>query len=68
MVMFDNNQLVNCPIAMENSHRNSGFSHRTWWIFPVGYGTVDQRVEMGKSYDNSAYIRGRTPKYGLEFI
>jgi len=22
---------------MENGHRNSGFTHRKWWIFPVRY-------------------------------
>jgi hypothetical protein len=21
-------------IAIENDHRNSGFSHEKWWIFP----------------------------------
>ena len=21
-------------IAIENGHRNSGFSHETWWLFP----------------------------------
>ena len=30
-------------IAMENGHRNSGFSHWKWW-FSIGYGTVHQRV------------------------
>ena len=24
-------------IAIENGHRNSGFSHVKWWIFPVRY-------------------------------
>jgi len=24
-------------IAIENDHRNSGFSHKQWWIFPVRY-------------------------------
>ena len=26
--------LVNIQKAMENGHRNSGFSHEKWWIFP----------------------------------
>ena len=26
--------LVNIQKAMENGHRNSGFSHWKWWIFP----------------------------------
>ena len=26
--------LVICYIAIENGHRNSGFSHEKWWIFP----------------------------------
>ena len=26
--------LVNIQKAMENHHRNSGFSHEKWWIFP----------------------------------
>jgi len=26
--------LVICQIAIENGHRNSGFSHEKWWIFP----------------------------------
>ena len=24
-------------IAIENGHRNRGFSHEKWWIFPVRY-------------------------------
>ena len=27
--------LVNIQKAMENGHRNSGFSHEQWWIFPL---------------------------------
>ena len=30
-------------IAIENDHRNSGFSHETWWIFPVRYVSHYQR-------------------------
>ena len=26
--------LVNIQKAMENGHRNGGFSHEKWWIFP----------------------------------
>ena len=26
--------MVNQQIAMENGHRNSGFFHEKWWIFP----------------------------------
>jgi len=26
--------LVNLQKAIENGHRNSGFSHSKWWIFP----------------------------------
>ena len=26
--------LVNLQKAIENGHRNSGFSHEKWWIFP----------------------------------
>ena len=26
--------LVNKRSELENGHRNSGFSHRKWWIFP----------------------------------
>jgi len=26
--------LVMTNIAIENGHRNSGFSHEKWWIFP----------------------------------
>ena len=26
--------LVNILKAIENGHRNSEFSHETWWIFP----------------------------------
>ena len=26
--------LVNIQKAMENGHRNSGFSYEKWWIFP----------------------------------
>ena len=31
-------------VAIEHGHRNSGFSHKKWWIFPVRYVTVYQRV------------------------
>ena len=24
-------------VAIENDHRNSGFSHEKWWIFPISY-------------------------------
>ena len=27
--------LVNIQKAMENGHRNSGFSHEKWWIFTL---------------------------------
>ena len=30
--------------AMENGHRNSGFSHEKWWIFPWQNVNVHQRV------------------------
>ena len=33
-------------IAIENGHRNSGFSHEKWWIFPNSYVNVYQRVLM----------------------
>ena len=29
--------LVMSNIAIENDHRNSGFSHWKWWIFPVRF-------------------------------
>ena len=31
-------------VAIENGHRNSGFSHEKWWIFPVRYVSHYQRV------------------------
>ena len=27
--------LLICYIAIENCHRNSGFTHEKWWIFPL---------------------------------
>ena len=34
---------------MENHHRNSGFSHEKWWIFPVRYVSHYQRVSRKSS-------------------
>ena len=31
---------------MEHHHRNSGCSHETWWIFPVRFWYVYQRVNL----------------------
>ena len=36
--------LVNIQKAIENGHWNSGFTHQKWWIFPVRYVNVYQRV------------------------
>ena len=33
-------------IAIENGHRNSEFSYEKWWIFPVRYVNVYQRVDF----------------------
>ena len=38
--------LVMTNIAIENHHRNSGFFHWTWWIFPVRYVSHYQRVTL----------------------
>ena len=35
--MIRNYPLVNIQKAIENGHRNSWFSHETWWIFPVRF-------------------------------
>ena len=34
--------LVNIQIAIENGHRNSGFSHEKWWIFPLLCGSSSE--------------------------
>ena len=33
-IVTDIYPLVMADIAIENDHRNSGFSHESWWIFP----------------------------------
>ena len=44
--------LVNTQKAIENGHRNSGFSHEQWWIFPwqngIRHGDCDNK-DMGLS-------------------
>jgi len=41
---LENYPLVICNIAIENGHRNSGFTHEKWWIFPSFFVNVYQRV------------------------
>ena len=47
--IYLNYPLVICYIAIENSHRKfiDEFPLKAWWIFPVRYGTVYQRVFHG---------------------
>ena len=35
--IFDTLWYILCYIAIENGHRNSGFTHWKWWIFPWLY-------------------------------
>ena len=42
--------LVIWEFAMENGHGNSGFSHESWWIFPVRYVSHYQRISIFKNY------------------
>ena len=38
--------LIICHIAIENGHKNSGFSHKKWWLFH-SFVNVYQRVLVG---------------------
>ena len=46
--------LVNIQKAIEHGHRNSGFSHEKWWIFPVHY------VKLPEGISQNARVSHRT--------
>ena len=43
--MFNRYSLVICYVAIENGHRNHGFTHEKWVDFPVRY--VNVRLPVG---------------------
>ena len=49
--------LVMANIAIENGHRNSGFSHEKWWIFPVRYVKLPEGKMEDRSNENGEISR-----------
>ena len=46
---------------MENGHRNSGFSHETWWIFPVRYVKLPEGIHQRPLFVPRMAIPGGAP-------
>ena len=45
---------------MENGHRNSGFSHEKWWIFPLLCKRSPEGSHGGLELSNAGEIMGKT--------
>ena len=50
-------------IAIENGHRNSGFSHEKWWIFPLLCKRLPEGRSSGASSLEYAGLKATTVTY-----